>query len=233
MKSPPTDQSEKKAAFNFFNAYLAVVYGLLVTDGLHDVVEFSNGPKSLHQWNSVNVLLFLGTFLISLHFWYACATVDDLSQDFYRILAGRNDSFFDLLLFFDAFVATAFAGFVLAMFQAIPPENTNFFLWFFCAAVLSLLYDFGSRFLVSYARGAHKEGREPDTIQRYGQKVTKWIKADFIVAISSAATYFSYRRFGDGYPFAFGLVFAVLALFLLLTDVDIWSHRKIIGRANS
>jgi hypothetical protein len=232
MKSPPTDQPEKRAAFNFYNGYLGVVYGLLVTDGLHYVVAFTSDTKNHRQWNSLNVFLFLGTFLTSLHFWYVCATVDNLSQDFYQVLAGGNDSFFDLLLLFDAAVATSFAGFALAMFQAIPPENTGLFLWFLCAAGLSLLYDFGCRFLVSYARRAHKEEREPDTIQRYGDKVSNWIKADLVFAIGSAAMYFWYRRFGGRPPFAFGSVFAAFTVFLLLTDVELWTFGKILGRTD-
>jgi hypothetical protein len=131
------DQAAKKAAFNFYNGYLAVIYGLLVTDGLHNVVTFGSDPNN-HPWNFLDAFLFLGTFLTSLHFWFVCATVDDLSQDFYRILSGGEDPCFDLLLLFDAFVATALAGLVLAMFQAIPKNNPQLFLWLSCAAGLSL-----------------------------------------------------------------------------------------------
>jgi len=151
------DQSGKRAAFNFYNGYLTVIYGLLVTDGLHYVVTFASDPNNCQQWNFLNAFLFLRTFLTSLHFWFVCATVDDLSQDFYRILSGENNPCFDLLLLFDAFVATAVAGFVLAMFHAIALGQTRFFLWFLCAAGLSLLYDFCSRISVSYARREHEE----------------------------------------------------------------------------
>jgi hypothetical protein len=219
-KSSPSDHPEKKTVFSFYNGYLGVIYGLLITDGLHYVVGFGTDTNR-HQWNSLSVFLFLGTFLISLHFWYTCATVDDLSQEFYQILAGWNEGVFELLLLLDAVVATAFAGFMLAMFQAIPPEQTKFFLWFLCAAGLSLFYDVNSRFLVLYAR-RRKEQREQDTIQRYNQKVRKWITADIVFTIGSVSMYFSYPGFSSHHPFALGAVFATLTLYLLLADIDLW-----------
>ncbi len=170
MESSFADQPGKKSAFAFCNGYLTVIYGLLVTDGLQYVVAFSRDPNN--KWNPLNAFLFLGAFLTSIHYWFACATIDDLSQDFYRILAGKENPYFDLLLLFDALVATAFAGFVLAMFHAIPPERTRFFLWFFWAAGLSLFYDFYSCILVSYARRVHEEKHGQGTIQRNGEKVT-------------------------------------------------------------
>ncbi len=217
-------EAESKGAFGFYNVYLGVIYGLLVTEGLQCVVKFqcdSNGDR----WDSLNVFLFLGTFLVSLHFWYVCATVDELSRDFYRICVGGNESYFDLLLLFDALMATSFAGFVLAMFHAIPPKESRFFLWFLCAAGLSLLYDSASGLLVLYARRVRHEEHERKTIQRYGQKVTKWINEDIVLAIGSAALYFSLREFGGQHPFAFGSTFVVFNVLLLLMDVELLVFR--------
>lgn len=224
MESYSAEQLGKKPAFDFYNGYLTVIYGLLVTNGLQYVVTFTSAPNN-HKWDPFDAFLFLGTFLTSLHFWFVCATVDDLSQDFYRILAGEENPCFDLLLLFDALVATVFAGFVLAMFLAIPPEQTRFFLWFLCAAGLSLLYDFCSRISVSYARRGHEEERERDTIQRYGKKVSNWIKEDVIFVIGATAFYFVQPWLTDRTSVAFGSVFAVCTLFLLLMDVELWTIR--------
>jgi len=226
MEPSFADQPGKKSAFAFYNGYLTVIYGLLVTDGLQYVVAFRRTDLNNHEWTPLNAFLFLGTFLTSLHFWFSCATIDDLSQDFYRILAGKENPYFDLVLLFDALVATAFAGFVLAMFHAIPPEQTRFFLWFFWAAGLSLFYDFYSCILVSYARRVHEEKHGQGTIQRYGEKVTNWIKADFVFVIGSSAIYFLHRLVGDRYSIAFGSVFAVFTIVLLLMDVEFWTFRR-------
>jgi hypothetical protein len=226
MESSSKAEPEKKAVFSFYNGYLTVIYGLLVTDGLQCVVNFTSDPNKPNRWNSLNAFLFLGTFLVSLHFWYVCATVDDLSQDFYRVVAGGKEPRFDLLLLLDALVATAFAGIVLAMFHAVPPKDSRFFLLFLCAAGLSLLYDSVSRLSVLYARRVHHEERERNTIRRYGMKVTIWIDVDILFIIGSAAIYFSYPALHVRYPFALGGVFAVFAVLLLLMDVELLTFRR-------
>jgi formate-dependent nitrite reductase membrane component NrfD len=209
-----------------------VIYGLLVTEGLQCVVKSSS---DLQDWVT-NALLFLGTFLLSLHFWYVCATVDQLSRDFYRVFSRGHGPYFDLLLLYDASMATCFAGLVLAMFYAIPPRGSRFFLAFLCAAGLSFLYDVGSRVLVFFARRIREEENQRDTIHRYNEKVTNWIKGDVVFSIASLAMYYSYRMFfvhassADKYnlPHTFALAgaFAALSVLLLLWDVELLTFPK-------
>jgi hypothetical protein len=223
------ENEEKTAAFGFYNAYLSVIYGLVVTEGLQCVVKFQSDGGG-HQWDWLSVFLFVGTFLVSLHFWYVCATVDDLSRNFYRTLAEQNNSLFDLLLLLDSLVATSFAGFVLAMFYAVPAKGSRFFRWFLCAAGLSLLYDLASGLLVLYSRRAPHREPNGKTIEGYGKKVTQWISGDIVfVTVSGAAMYFSDHEFGVQHPFSFGCAFAAFNVFLLLIDVDLFALERCMG----
>lgn len=213
-------QTGKNATFDFYNGYLTVVYGLLVSNGLGYVVKFTSTRPS-HSWESVDALLFLGTFLTSLHFWFACATVDDVSEDFYRALAGATAPVFELFVLLDIAVATILAGLLLAMFDAIPEER--FFLWFLLAGGLSLLYDLYSRSLVSLARWLGRGGQERDAIDEYQRRIGNWIKADSVFVAASGAMYLVHG-WNDLYAsMALGSVFLVFTICLLLMDA--WAFR--------
>jgi hypothetical protein len=214
-------QSGKKATFDFYNGYLTVVYGLLISNGLGYVVKFTNINPSV-SWKSFDAFLFLGTFLTSLHFWFVCATVDDLSQDFYRALTGRKAPLSELLVLIDIAVATIFAGLLLAMFDAIPYDQ--FFLWFLLGSVLSLLYDLYSIGLISLALWLRKEEPERKIIGEYGVRVSSWMKTDFAFVIAAGAMYLvrCWNAFYDS--IALGSVLLVFTICLLLMDV--WAFRS-------
>lgn len=153
MPASSADQSGRKATFDFYNGFLAVVYGLLVSKGLENLLIFTNEENR----DSIGFPLFMGSFVLSLHFWYVCATVDDLAQDFYQVCVKSRAPLFNLLVLIDLFVATGFALCVLAMFNPIPNQDTShpnpqFFVWFLIAGGLSLLYDVYSRLLMWSAK---------------------------------------------------------------------------------
>jgi hypothetical protein len=216
-----SDTSGKKATFDFYNGYLTVVYGLLISNGLGYVVKFTSINPS-NSWKSFDALLFLGTFLTALHCWFVCATVDDLSQDFYRVLTSRKTPLTELLVLIDIAVATIFAGLLLAMFDAIPDER--FFLWFLLAGGLSLLYDLYSRGLIALARWLRREEPERKTIGEYGVRVSSWIKTDFVFVTASGAMYFvrGWNALHDST--ALGSVLLVFTVCLLLMDA--WAFRS-------
>jgi hypothetical protein len=214
MTSLNADESKKKATFDFYNAFLAVVYGLLVSKGLEYVVIFTSDHPT-HQWESIDALLFLGTFLTSLHFWFVCATVDDLSTDFYQIFVGSRTSFLGLLILVDVLVATAFAGLLLAMFDAVPKHP--FFKWFWLSGALSLVYDLYSRILIWRAR--RKYGRNNYTIEKYGGRINSWSKKDLIFVAASGLMYLNILRNIVQNSITLGLIFALFTLGLLLMDV--------------
>lgn len=224
------DPSAKKTAFDFYNAYLAVVYGLVVTEGLQEAVKFTDPVN----WQLVNGLLFLGTFVVSLHFWFVCATVDDLSQNFYVILSGKKSSEFDLLLLFDALVATTFAGLALTMFHAVSQKWSRFFVWLCFAAALSLVYDLYSSFLVFLAgRPSRRRGAAAGTqhaVERYRRELWCWVIIDAIFFVLAAGMLLYDCRgihffdCSDPRPRSkvLGAFFAAITILLLLSDAKFW-----------
>jgi len=142
----PADKTA--AGFTFYHGYLSVVYGLVATEGL---VQLGTIEKP-HEWEfgiPPFLLLFQGVFVIGLHFWFICSTVDESSHKFYRALAGDRWAY--AFFFVDAIVATSFAWLVLAMFHGISSRRDALFPWFLLAAAGSLAYDLYSRILVSAA----------------------------------------------------------------------------------
>jgi hypothetical protein len=214
MTSLNSDVSEKKATFDFYNGFLTVVYGLIVSKGLEYVVTFTSDHPT-HQFESIDAFLFLGTFLTSLHFWFVCATVDDLATDFYQTLIGGKASLLGLFILIDIVVATFLAGLLLAMFDAVP--RPRFFFWFVFAAAISLSYDFYSWILIFIA--GHMHGRGQLTIDRYRGRIKGWIKKDFIFLSASGLMYFSIARNVIQNSIGFSSVFALFSVFLLLMDV--------------
>jgi hypothetical protein len=230
MKSPSADQSGKKATFDFYNGFLTVVYGLLVSKGLEYVVTFTSDHPT-HQFESIDAFLFLGTFFTSLHFWFVCATVDDLSTDFYQTLVGRKASFLGLFILIDVVVATFLAGLLLAMFDAVP--NPRFFFWFLLAAAVSFGYDLYSRLLVFWA--AKMRGRNIDSTSRYRVRINGWIKKDFIFLSGSGLLYLSIAHKVIHNSIGFSSIFALFTVCLLLMDVCSFQRngRNILGPVDS
>jgi hypothetical protein len=150
-----------------------------------------------------------------------CATVDDLSDDFYRALAGATTPVFELFVLFDIAVSTILAGLLLAMFDAIPGER--FFLWFLLAGGLSLLYDLYSRGLVSLARWLRRGERECNAIEEYRRRIGSWIKADSVFVAASGAMYLLHTSNKLYDSMTLGSVFLVFTICLLLMDV--WAFR--------
>ena len=214
MTPSNADESGKKATFDFYNGFLTVVYGLLVSKGLEYVVTFTSDHPT-HQFESIDAFLFLGTFFTSLHFWFVCATVDDLATDFYQIFAGRKTSFLGLFILIDVVVATFLAGLLLAMFDAVP--NQRFFFWFVFAAAVSLSYDFYSRILIFIA--GRMRGRDQLTIDKYRGRINGWIKKDFIFLSASGLIYFSIAQNVIQNSIGFSSIFALFTVCLLLMDV--------------
>jgi hypothetical protein len=208
------DESGKKATFDFYNGFLTVVYGLLISKGLEYVVTFTSDHPT-HQFESVDAFLFLGTFFTSLHFWFVCATVDDLATDFYQIFVGKRTSFLGLFILIDVVVATFLAGLLLAMFDAVP--NQRFFFWFTFAAAVSLAYDFYSRIIIFIARSTR--GREQLTIGKYSRRVNGWIKKDLIFLSASGLMYLSLARNVIQNSIGFSSIFTLFTVCLLLMDV--------------
>jgi hypothetical protein len=149
--APVTQPADKTAAgFTFYHGYLSVVYGLVATEGLG---QLGKTIATADEWQfrvPPSLLLFLGVFVIGLHFWFICSTVDESSHKFYRAFAGEKWAY--IFFFVDATVATSFAWLVLAMFHGISSRRNLVFSWFLVAAVASLAYDLYSRVLVSAGR---------------------------------------------------------------------------------
>jgi hypothetical protein len=208
------DDYGKKATFDFYNGFLTVVYGLLISKGLEYVVTFTSDHPT-HQFESIDAFLFLGTFFTSLHFWFVCATIDDLATDFYQIFVGKRTSFLGLFILIDVVVATFLAGLLLAMFDAVPSQR--FFFWFMFAAAVSLSYDFYSWILILIARSMR--GRDQLTIEKYGRRINGWIKKDLIFLSASGLMYFSVARNVIQNSIGFSSIFTLFTVCLLLMDV--------------
>lgn len=223
MPASSADQSGRKATFDFYNGFLAVVYGLLVSKGLENLLIFTKEENR----DSIGFPLFLGGFVLALHFWYVCATVDDLAQDFYQVCVKRRTPLFNLLVLIDLFVATGFALCVLAMFNAIPNQDTShpdpqFFVWFLMAGGLSLLYDVYSRLLVWRARHWGQKDCD-DTINNYLARINGWLKQDILFVSFSGLI--CYWRNAAVSSLITGLAFALFTVILLFV-LDVGFFQK-------
>jgi hypothetical protein len=216
MRSSSENRQSEKLAFDFYQGYLAVIYGLVATKGLEYLATFPSEHESLSPTVKV---LFLGTFLVSFHFWYVCATTDDLSQSFYRLLAGPNDSLFQLLFVFDALVATAFAGWTYAMFKAVADKPELLFQMLLWVAGLSLGYDLYALVLTFLARRTRTDVKDQVTISAYGQKIDSWIKGDCLFVLVASGICFLHHKLGGSLVFA--VLFACWAIIILLLDVEL------------
>lgn len=162
------------AGFTFYRGYISVVYGLIATDGLEQL-----GTIDKLEWQfrvPPRLLLFLGVFVIGLHFWFICSVVDDSSHDFYRALAG--DKWAHLFFFTDAIFATGLAWLVLAMFHGISSPQHLLFSWLLVASAVSVAYDLYSGMLVGVGRKMARGEDQRAFISRYGATVKYWLVQD-------------------------------------------------------
>src|SRR6516164_4736060 len=168
----PQPADKTAAGFTFYHGYLSVVYGLVATEGL---IQLGTIDK-LHEWEfraPPFLVLFLGVFVIGLHFWFICSTVDESSHQFYR--ATRGDRWAYVFFFLDAIVATAFAWLVLAMFHAISSGRGALFSWYLVASIGSLSYDFYSWLLVITAPKRSRNENAATLTKRYETIVNGWM----------------------------------------------------------
>jgi hypothetical protein len=227
MATGVAQQGVEKSVFDFYQGYLAVMYGVVATKGLENLSKF---PSEHDNWTLAAILLFLGSFLTLLHFWYVCSTVDHVSSAFYRIAADRKEPWFQLLLLFDVLISTAFAGCTLAMFQAMSPDAmpdpvtkalpdpvVSVFVWLLRAAVLSLLYDLYSGALTYRARLV--ASKDHAVIKSYKRRIAAWIRADLLFVVAAAAMHYFYESLGPRSVLALGLLFVGCMIVLLLLDV--------------
>lgn len=218
-----TDQSSAsddtaKNGFDFYNTYLSVIYGLLATQGLSSVVNFTSNTDE-EAWNVVSILLFAGTFITAMRLWLSLANIDNLSRRSYGVVAGLHHSWFNVLLLVDTAFGTTFAGLLLAMFAAIPSETSLFHLLVWLAG-LTLLYDLVLRVLFyRFTKGVGGE------ICRYKAKISKRIKQDLGFLAAVAALYFFDRtlQLGSSVTLAstFVVLTAVISIGQLFPDSDL------------
>jgi hypothetical protein len=173
-------------AFDFYNTYLSVIYGLLATQGLTSVVTFTS--KGDEHWDLVSILLFGGTFVTTMHFWFELANIDDSTRKSYGIVSRVKHSRLGFLLMVDTIFATTFAGLLLAMFSAIPAQPL-FFLLFVWLSGVSVLFNSVSGFLFYHFTKGIAEDDRHDVIRRYRAKVPKRVKQDIAVGIAATALY--------------------------------------------
>lgn len=184
-----TSDDTAKNAFDFYNTYLSVIYGLLATQGLTSVVNFTS-KEDEQAWDVLSILLFAGTFIMVMRVWFSLANIDDVSRRAYGTVARatHTHSRFNLLLLIDTAFATTFAGLLLAMFSAIPSES-SFFTMLVWLAGLTLLYDLASGVLFySFTRETHSAD-DQELISRYKGKVNKWIKHDVVFGTAVITLY--------------------------------------------
>jgi hypothetical protein len=231
-KQLPTSDETPKNAFDFYNTYLSVIYGLLATQGLTSVVTFtSKGDEQ--AWDVLSILLFGGTFITTMRLWFGLANIDDLTRKSYGIVVRLKHSNFNCLLLVDATFATTFAGLLLAMFSAIPSQ-TLFFLLFLWLAGLSLLYDSVSGLLFyHFTKGIDDDH---DVIPRYKAKVQEWVKQDLVFATAATALYIVDKVLRLSNSVTLSLTFVLLTIVQLVVGFfPHWSAavRKFLGRSGA
>jgi hypothetical protein len=210
------------AGFAFYRGYISLVYGLIATEGLGQLGTIDEGMKWQFHVPS-HPLLFLGVFVIGLHFWFICSTVDDSSHDFYRALAG--DKWAHMFFFADAIVATGFAWFVMAMFHGVSSRH-QLFSWFWVAAAASLVYDLYSRVLVGLARGGTR-GEDPRAFSGYSTTVKYWLIQDSCFFLGTLLLVALDKLAGDtANPWinrALSVCFLVVCIVVVVLDVQFLS----------
>src|SRR5215469_3548013 len=207
-----------KNAFDFYNTYLSVIYGLLATQGLTSVVDFTSKDDE-QVWNLLSILLFAGIFLTVMRLWFNLANIDELTRRAYELAASSKHSKFNFLLMVDLVFATAFAGLSLAMFKAIPSEISLFGLFFWLGA-LYLLYDLFSGFLFyRLTKGIDETANCQEIVEKYKGKVRKWIKQDFGFATAATVLYFTALALKRDNSVTLASAFVLLAAVQLVVEL--------------
>ena len=205
-----TDKNSK--GFEFYEAYISVVYGLVATDGLEQLGPVGTADP-LRFGIPPALLLFFGVFVIGLHFWFTCVSVDKTSGDLYCALAGDR---WKLIFFFvDAMVSTAFAWLVLAMFRGIATGRGLLFWWFLAAAGLSLVYDGYSSILLLICR-RRREEHSSAARTHYGTIIKHWFLQDGLFLLGAGSLCVLAKYTSSGF---LDVWFVAVAIVVLILDV--------------
>jgi len=217
MNERAGEDGDSRKPTALYHDYLTVIYGLLATEGL---IQFSRLLLA-HGLSLSSFLLFLGTFLTSLHFWFACVTVDGVSQPFYTVLTSRNERLRSAFLLIDAVFAAAFAACLLIMFASLSPESGQpllVFSGFLWLGVISLVYDLYSWGLVATVRKFDLNSNDREAVAYYGTVVRRWVIQDLTFCILAGIVRSGGHRFPVYLnPFAAGLV--AVSVTVLIFDV--------------
>jgi hypothetical protein len=211
-------------AFEFYNTYLSVIYGLIVTDALPGLVTLII-EKEEQSLRSINFYLFVGTFLTSARLWLVSARVDEVFQQFYCLVGRSKWSRLEALLLLDTLVATIFAGFLLAMFTAITKndernkEETIFFLAFLLLIAISVLYDGYLKLVGFLVRRSSLIVNENDSkvVSKYDLKIGRWIQQDLAFALLVAVGYCLDLRMQPRGSVKMGLAFVAVTILQLFS----------------
>jgi hypothetical protein len=208
------DQPGQKATVDFYNGFLAVIYGLLVSKGLENSVVFLKDDNR----DSVGFPLFLGTFLTSLHFWFTCSKVDDPSEEFYLAIIRSKTALFKLLILIDVSVSTLFALLVLGMFNTIPDHQL--FKWFVVAGGISLASNVSYGLFLWCADKRWHRSDNDTMMDKYWARVNSRIKTD-VLFVSGAFLIWYWQ---NGVIAHVSYVFPFFVVFLLLMDVGLFQE---------
>jgi len=229
-KEVSASQDTAKNAFDFYNTYLSVIYGLLATQGLTSVATFTKDDEQ--TWHVLSILLFAGTFITVMRLWLSLANLDDVSRRAYGAIANSKYLRFSFLLMVDSAFATTFAGLLLAMFLAIPSE-TRFFALLLWLAGLGLLYELVLGFFF-YRFTKHVDGdTEHD---EYKAKTIDWIKQGLGFAVAATALYLLSAGLHLDNSVRLALTFVLLTIAQLVVQLfPDWDKavRKFLGRSRA
>ena len=204
-------------ALGYYQTYTTVVFGLVVAIGLQ---QFATQVLSDELISLAQLLLLLGTFITSIHFWMVCVSSDTFSDAAYEVLEGGNrPGLFNLLFIFDILFATAFAGCALVMFQSVQSNNEMFFLFFGMLAALSLTYDVCAIVFASFAasKSATKDAR--NKVRVYIRTYGTWLWQDLLyVAAAWTLFYLAVRHFMS-LQVLFASVFLAITIIAVILDV--------------
>jgi hypothetical protein len=213
------------AGFTFYRAYISLVYGLIATEGLAQLGTIDKQQEWQFHIPS-HLLLFLGVFVIGLHFWFICSVVDDSSRDFYCAFAGGKWA--HIFFFTDAIVATGFAWLVMAMFHGVSSRD-QLFSWFLAAAGGSLAYDLYSSILVTVGR-QRVRGESQAFISNYATTVKYWLIQDSSFFLGALVLFvLDKANVWPGRGLSVG--FVVVSIVVLVLDVNFLSDTE--GTATS
>jgi hypothetical protein len=204
VNNQPAPGETAKNAFDFYNTYLSVIYGLLATQGLTSVVNFTKDDEQ--TWDVLSMLLFAGTFITVMRLWLSLANLDDLSRRAYSSIANSGYRRFSFLLMIDSAFATTFAGFLLAMFLAIPSEMRFFALLLWLAGlglVYELILGFFLRRFIKQADGDHHE---------FNAKIIRWIKQGIGFASVATPLYLFSRGFHLDKSVSLAVAFVLMSI---------------------